>query len=67
MPLAPPLEEPDQEQQVQEAQNREEELQVTEEEHVEAISVLFGNSCETSDLGYGHLGHDLFRAGNWVC
>ena len=45
MPLAPHPEESYQEQQVQEAQNREEELQFTEEEHAEAISVFFGEFC----------------------
>jgi len=62
MPLAPPLEEPAQEQQVQEAQNGEEELQVTEEEHSAAIHVLF----ETSNFIYDDSEYDLFRTSNWV-
>jgi len=62
IPPTPP-EEPVQERGVQEAQNREEKLQVTEEEHAEAINVLFG----TPDLRYDDSKYDLFRITNWVC
>jgi len=62
MPLTPP-EEPVQERQAQETQDREEALQVTEEEHAEAISALF----ETPDLRYDDSEYDLFRGSNWVC
>lgn len=41
MPLTPPIVEPAQEQQALEAQNRVEDLQVTEEERTEAIYLLF--------------------------
>jgi len=62
IPPTPP-EEPVQERGMQEAQNSEEKLQVTEEEHAEAINVLFG----APDPGYDDSEYDLFRISNWVC
>jgi len=55
----PPPEEP--------AQGQEEELQVTEEENVEAICVLFGSYGETSSSRHDDSEYDLFRPSNWVC
>jgi len=63
-PLTLPLEEPPQEQQVQEAQSRVEELQVPEEEHAEPINVLFESTGETFDFGCGDSEYDWFRTGN---
>jgi len=62
MPLTLPPEESAQGQLVQGAQNRKQELWVTEGGHGEAINV----PSVTSDYGYSDLEYELFKTSNWV-
>ncbi|PUU77191.1 hypothetical protein B9Z19DRAFT_1128582 [Tuber borchii] len=59
--LMTPPEEPAQEHQV-----HEEDILVTEEQHTEAVSILFENSSETFEFRSDDYDYDLFRPGNWV-